>query len=341
MVKGNELTPRKKKTIEILHQEGYNNANIARRVGCSRSAVSRNLKKLLDHGSMDNKRRSGRPRLSSQRSDAVLRRICKKSRFLTSRQLAVEWRESTGTLVSSSLVRQRLLSMGLRARRAKKKPILSRAMRLKRLQWAKTHQNWTAERWSNVIFSDESRFCTISDAPQLVRRLSSESLRPECLQRTTKYPPSVMVWGCFSSKGYGRIEFVEKTMNSDVYKQVLDTKLFRTVQDQFGDDRNWIFQQDSAPCHTSKKMKEFFTEHNITVLDWPGNSPDLNPIENLWYIMAKKVQARHPKNKRDLKEAVIHVWNHELTTELGQSLIESMPRRCSAVIKSRGGVTKY
>src|SRR6267154_2041355 len=111
-----------------------------------------------------------------------------------SRQLAVEWRESTGTLVSSSLVRQRLLSMGLRARRAKKKPILSRAMRLKRLKWAKTHQNWTAERWSNVIFSDESRFCTISDAPQLVRRLSSESLRPECLQRTTKYPPSVMVW---------------------------------------------------------------------------------------------------------------------------------------------------
>src|SRR5437867_10029990 len=94
MVKGNELTPRKKKTIEILHQEGYNNANIARRVGCSRSAVSRNLKKLLEHGSMDNKRRSGRPRLSSQCSDAVLRRICKKSRFLTSRQLAVD-RKST------------------------------------------------------------------------------------------------------------------------------------------------------------------------------------------------------------------------------------------------------
>ena len=74
-------------------------------------------------------------------------------------------------------------------------------------------------------------------------------------------------------------------------------------------------------------MKEFFTEYSITVLDWPGNSPDLNPIENLWYVMAKKVQACHPKNKRDLKEAVIRVWNHELTTELHQSLIESMPRR--------------
>ena len=57
--------------------------------------------------------------------------------------------------------------------------------------------------------------------------------------------------------------------------------------------------------------------------------------------MAKKVQACHPKNKRDLKEAVIRVWNHELTTELHQSLIESMPRRWSAVIKGRGWVTKY
>ena len=100
-------------------------------------------------------------------------------------------------------------------------------------------------------------------------------------------------------------------MNSDVYKQVLETKLLRTVEEQFGGDGNWIFQQDSTPSDTSKKMKEFFTEYNMTVLDWPGNSPDLNPIENLWYVMAKKVHACHQKNKRDLKEAVIRVWKHE------------------------------
>ena len=111
-------------------------------------------------GNMDNKHRSGRPRLSTTRADNVLRRICHKNRFMTSKQLSVEWNLSTGTAASSSIVRRRLVSMGLRAHKAKKKPILSKVMKLKRLKWAKAHVNWTMEKWDSVIFSDESRFCT-------------------------------------------------------------------------------------------------------------------------------------------------------------------------------------
>lgn len=253
MVKSSELTPRKKRVIEVLSQEGYNCTQIAAKVGCSRSAVSRNLLKLKETGTMNNKVRTGRPRISSERDDKVLRRLCMKNRFLTSKQLLAEWQSSTGTTASSSIVRRRLCGMGFRSCKAKQKPILSVQMRRKRLSWAKAHVNWTDEQWGQVIFSDESRFCTISDAPILVRRKSSEAMRPECLQRTTKYPPAVMIWGCISCRGVGRMQFVEKTMDSAQYQKILTDKLLLTAMDHFPESR-WIFQQDLAPCHTSKKV---------------------------------------------------------------------------------------
>ena len=203
---------------------------------------------------MANKARSGRPRLSTPRADKKLRRICLQNRFMTSRQLSTEWCLGTGTQASSSLVRRRLIGMGLKARKAKQKPILSAAMRKKRLQWAKTHVKWSDKDWKKVIFSDESRFCTVSDAPQLVRRTSREAMKPECLQRTTKHPPpAVMIWGCMTSTNVGRMYFVEKTMNSEQYRKVLTDKLLPSAHDQFG-STEWIFQQDLAPCHTSKMV---------------------------------------------------------------------------------------
>ena len=174
---------------------------------------------------------------------------------------------------------------------------------MKRLKWARAHVNWTTGQWNSVIFSDESRFCTVSDSPVLVRRSSGELLRPESLQRTTKHPPSVMIWGCMTSTGVGRMEFVMKTMNSDQYRKILQDKLLRTAREKFGDS-SWLYQQDLAPCHASKKMKESFAENEIDVLDWPGciipKRNSFSPLESLephdWLLMMHVTRLLYSSN---------------------------------------------
>ena len=104
---------------------------------------------------------------------------------------------------------------------------------------------------------------------------------------------------------------------------------------------NYIFQQDGAPCHTAKICTKWFADNGIRLLDWPGNSPDLNPIENLWARLKRLVAAKRPSNKRELIAAIIATWHHTISKDNLKCLVDSMPRRCEAVIKARGYPTKY
>ncbi len=74
--------------------------------------------------------------------------------------------------------------------------------------------------------------------------------------------------------------------------------------DKLYGDADLIFQQDLAPAHTAKGTKSWFNDHGVSVLDWPANSPDLNPIENLWGI----VRDTRPNNADDLKAAIKAAW---------------------------------
>ncbi len=85
---------------------------------------------------------------------------------------------------------------------------------------------------------------------------------------------------------------------------------------------------------------DWFAASHISVLPWPSQSPDLNPIEHLWEIIKKKMDSTPVKNKEELKDLIFKTWN-SITPDITANLVDSMRNRCQAVINSRGGVTKY
>ena len=113
--------------------------------------------------------------------------------------------------------------------------------------------------------------------------------------------------------------------------------------DQLFGDNEFIFQQDLAPPHSAKSTQAWCENCHVHVLDWPANSPDFNPIENLWGIVKKKLHKHQPNTCEQLKDAIKTCWN-EVTPHECQQLIHSLHavyRRIEAVIKARGDATKY
>ncbi len=220
------------------------------------------------------------------------------------------------------------------------KPLLNQRQRQKCLTWAVEKKNWTVAQWSKVLFSDESKFCiSFGNQGPRVWRKSGEAHNPCCLKSSVKFPQSVMIWAAMSSAGVGPLCFLKSTVNAAIYQEIIEHFMLPSADKLYG-DADFIFQKDLAPAHSAKGTKSWFNDHGVTVLDWPANSPDLNPIENLWGIVKKKMRDTRPNNADDLKATVKETWA-SIPPQQCHKLITSMPRRIETVIKAKGAPTKY
>ncbi len=122
-----------------------------------------------------------------------------------------------------------------------------------------------------------------------------------------------------------------KTVTAPVYQEILEHFMLPSA--------DFIFQQDLAPAHTVKSTKSRLNDHDVGLLDWPANSPDLNTIENLWSIVKRKMRNKRPKNADELK-ATVKETCASIPPQQCHKLIPSMPRRNKAVIKAKGAPTK-
>jgi transposase len=212
------------------------------------------------------------------------------------------------------------------------------------LAFAKKHKSWTVDQWRRVIFSDECKIVRVgASGSRTVWRRAGEPAKPHHVQPTFKFGGgSIMVWACITSEGPGYLCRIFNKMDASGYRSILQEHFLNTLQ-YYGLRRSdIILQQDNDPKHVSKLVAKWLRSNHIETLSWPSQSPDLNPIENLWAAIKKRIAklTTQAYSIDDLWDKVQDVWN-EVTKEQCLKLIDSMPKRIAAVIEAKGGHTKW
>ena len=144
---------------------------------------------------------------------------------------------------------------------------------------------------------------------------------------------SIMLWGCLLQEGLIALHKIDGTMRKRNYVDILKQHLKTSVR-KLKLGCKWVFQMDNDPKHTSKVVSKWLKDNKVKVLEWPSQSPDLNPIEHLWAELKKCVRARRPTNLTQEEWSKIH------PTHCGK-LVEGYLKRLTQVKQFKGNATKY
>ena len=325
-----------------LLEGGVGVRQVARIMGCNPTTIVNLRRRHQETGSMDNRPRPGRERVTTPGQDwrIVLQHL--RDRFRTAVQTASETRGRHQDHISSNTVRRRLRARGIRAQRPAVCNVLNDIRRQNRLDWARRHLNWTQVRWNTTVFSDESRFCVYHhDGRQRVWRRRGEQYAQCCILQHDRWGgPSVMVWAGISANYRTPLVIIRGNLTAARYiNEVLQPTLipFLTTHPAIQ-----TFQQDNARPHTARVMAGFLERNHVDVLPWPAYSPDLSPIEHLWDQLGRRIARRDPRpgNRDQLVAALQEEWAN-IPQDNIRRLVRSMRRRCTACINARGGHTPY
>jgi transposase len=292
--------------------------------------VKYNIIKIKEQGKIEDRPRSGRPRKITANDNIALGQWIRRNNETTSKELAQKLLDNRGLDVSRWTVQRQLKRLGYKSTLPYGTPMLTQEQKDARVQWAIKHQN---DDWSRTIFTDETCYQLFRNT---IRRWSRNPKAE--VKRIPKNRQKIMVWGGFSIKGLVGYHSFNTIMDGNYYVQILQDHLIRNARKQFG--RRWRLQQDNDPKHKSRVAQQFLSKEAPEVIDWPSNSPDVNPVENLWSIIKRRVEKRKPTNLQELDIFLHEEWDKTDMVVLSH-LVDSMQSRCLALIKSKGERINY
>ena len=149
---------------------------------------------------------------------------------------------------------------------------------------------------------------------------------------------SIKIWGCLSYYGVGPLFWIKENMNKEIYLNILQDVMLPFVEENL--PLIWVYLQDNDPKHTAKVVKNWFHNEKIRILKWPAQSPNINLIENLWaHIKNELGKLPMTKNKDEHWKNIKYIWKN-IPISTCQKLVDTMPKRCAAIIANKGYKTK-
>ena len=156
-----------------------------------------------------------------------------------------------------------------------------------------------------------------------------------------------MFWGSFFGREKGPCLFWEKEWDS-ITAASYSERIVPLMHGMVSTRQDLQVMQDNAPSHKAAQTLRELSERQITLIEWPPYSPDLNPIENVWNMMKNYIQFKYPdlgegrqRSQDELRDIVKESWDRAVDENDLERLIESMPRRIRSVYEAGGGYTKY
>jgi transposase len=332
----------KKRNIKHYLENGESVRQVAEKVGVSKSMVQKIGAELNLSGP---KLKGGRVGKLSKRNKTFCVRSVVKDGKTNAREVKQALQESVGVVVSVSTIRRALQEAGLVSFVKPKKPLLRVKNIQDRLRFAKSHLNWTLDDWRRVVWSDETKISRFgSDGQHYTWKRIEERVQPKHVKQVVKHGgSSLMVWGCITYDGPGYLTKIDSILDKELYKEILETELVYSLEWYDYETRKVIFQHDNDPKHKSKLVTEYLQDQAFTTMVWPAQSPDLNPIENIWALVKLRLFRNYdapPRGIHELWDRIQEVWN-SLTVEDCRKVIDSMPKRCRDVIKEKGYWINY
>jgi transposase len=329
----------KRVRIETLSDLGWSKSRIAKEVGCSLSTVTR-----WRHGGDNNNAMGEKPKRKRKIISPIKKQIVQysKGKRKRSTRKAVKAMKLKGIDVSRESVRRTLRGAGLYPYKRQKQPRLTEYHMKKRLQFAREFKDHD---WETTVMTDETDFALLDEPNRKNDIVWDEDASEVPPVGMVQKSATVKAWGGISNYGKTPLILFEGSLNAAKYEKEILEKMLPATSKIF-QKAKWTFQHDGASAHKAKSVNDWLEDHVPNYIpsgpngQWPANSPDLNPIENVWAIMKHRLEDNPPKTMTALRARVKKLWK-DLTLEEIQKLANSMKRRLSAVIAKKGQFIGY
>lgn len=320
-IRRENTTPTERAEMLIRLAKGLSYSEIANEFGRSKGTIHNVIKRWENDNSLQERPRSGRPNVLSDRDKRALLNDVRSNPAIHIRELSTKFN------VSHETIRTTLKSHGFYYSCPDMQMEISPKNQIERVKFAEAHIHWFLDEWSHIVFTDESTFQNLP----CFRGLWMENDKPKIEIKIEKRALSVGVWGAITINGPGPLILIKDTMNGDQHKKIIEEHMVGLVGEHY------TLQQDNATYHS--QSKKYLQEMGRSVLDWPPQSADINPIENIWGYMKGKISGK-AGDKSELFQEIQSIWE-EIPWEIIFNCYQSMPYRMLDILHRKGDCIDY